>query len=82
MNSILFFLFLGASVALAELPCDEDVPGQLADEENGPFEPPSLPPFSVGSVFIVFILTPPLIRYVCIRYVVSRMDTTKSEIHL
>lgn len=50
MKPILLFLFLGASVALDELPCTEEVPGALADEENDPFKLPSLPPVSVGSV--------------------------------
>ena len=39
-------------MALAELPCDGEVPGQLADEENEHVEPPSLPPFSVGSILL------------------------------
>ena len=58
MNSLLLFLFLGASVALAELPFDdpaleeilneegEEFLGelQLADEENDPLPPPTRPP--------------------------------------
>ena len=61
MNSLLLFLFLGASVALAELPFDhpalveflneegEELFGaELADEENDPRRPrPSPPPFVV-----------------------------------
>ena len=39
-------------MALAELSGDEEVPGQFADNENEPVEPPSLPPFSVGSVLL------------------------------
>ncbi|KAL9956707.1 hypothetical protein ACROYT_G038228 [Oculina patagonica] len=57
MNSLLLFLFLGASVALAELPFEhpdfveflseedhEDIFGELADEENDPHRPRPRPP--------------------------------------
>ena len=61
MNTLLLFLFLGASVALAELPLDHPVlveflneegeelfEAELADEENDPRRPrPSPPPFVV-----------------------------------
>ena len=67
MNSLLLFLFLGASVALAELPFDdpalaeeifkneegEEFLGelQLADEENDPLPPPTRPPPVVSLFF-------------------------------
>ena len=59
VNSLLLFLFLGASVALAELPFDhpdfvqflneeghEDILGELSDEENDPHHhrPSGTPP--------------------------------------
>ena len=66
MNSLLLFLFLGASVALAELPFEhpdfveflneeghEELLGELDDEENDPhrYRPSgSPPPFVVSSV--------------------------------
>ena len=69
MNSLILFLFLGASVALAELPFDhpdfveflheeghEDILGDLADEENDPLRRPSgtPPAFVVSSVCLSF----------------------------
>lgn len=64
MNSLLLFLFLGASVALAELPFEhsdlveflneeghEELLGELDDEENDPHhDRPSGSPFVVSSV--------------------------------
>ena len=49
MNSLLLFLFLGASVALAEFPFDEEGEEflgelQLAEEENDPLPPTNRPP--------------------------------------
>ena len=71
MNSLLLFLFLGASVALAELPFEhpdfveflneeghEDLLGELDDEENDPHHhrpSGSPPPFVVSSVCFTFI---------------------------